>query len=154
MSKDEVAIINDESSLPIMQLKPIQQRFIHLYLTGQYTMTKLSELLDVHINTIAIWMHNPLVKEIIAEMQKEQHEQVAIQLKSMQNKAISAINALLDSPIDAVKLQAAKEVLDRGGHKAKQEIKKDITITTFEQKLSELMDSAIDVNYIDVEDDE
>ena len=57
----------------------------------------------------------------------------------------------MNSPIDGVALQAVKDVLDRAGHKSKQEIKIDKTVTTIEQKMKELIDSTIiDVEFTEV----
>ena len=36
----------------IVQLEPKLQRFVHLYLTGQYNNRQLAQLLEVHENTI------------------------------------------------------------------------------------------------------
>lgn len=152
--KNELVSADEHVNLPITNLTSKQQRFINLYLTGQYTQQKLSQLLDVHINTIQGWLRNQEIKSIITDMQKEQNEQVVVQLKALNNKAIIAMNELLDSPIDAVRLQAAKDILDRGGHKAKQEIKKEVTVTTYEQKLKDIIDSAIDVDYTEVGEEE
>lgn len=136
-----------ETNYDITTFQPNQQRFIHLYLTGQYTHVKLAQLLDVHINTITLWLKREDVRAIIAQMQDEQHEAVGMQINAMTNKAINAMNELLDSPIDGVRLQAVKDVLDRGGFKPKQEIKIDKTVTTYEEKLSNLIaETAIDVD--------
>lgn len=73
---------------------------------------------------------------------------VANQLKNLTMKATEKLNALVDSPIDGVALQAVKDILDRAGHKPKQEIKVDKTVTTVEEKLKSLVDSVvIDVEY-------
>lgn len=45
--------------------------------------------------------------------------------------------------MDAIALQAVRDVLDRGGHKPKNEIKVDKTVTTIEQKMKEIIDMTI-----------
>lgn len=62
---------------------------------------------------------------------------------------------LLDSNMDNVRFQAAKDILDRGGLKAQQSIKVDKTVTNLEQQLADLAEYTIseeDVIDIDVSD--
>jgi transposase-like protein len=127
----------------ILALSPKMQRFIHLYSTGSYTINKLAQLLEVHPNTLGNWLKRSDVKQILADMQETTHEVVTNQLKTMTAKAADKLSALIDSPLDAVALQAVKDVLDRAGHKPKNEIKIDKTVTTIEQKMSELIDRTI-----------
>lgn len=143
-----------EEEAAITNLPPKMQRFIHLYMTGQYTLTKLSQLLEVHPNTLGNWLKRHDVKSIITDMQETTHEVVGVQLKSMSNVAASKLLELLDSPIDGVALQAVKDVLDRTGHKPKQEIKVDKTVTTYEEKLKNLIDNTINITDYEVLDDE
>lgn len=119
------------------------QRFIHLYMTGQYTNVKLAQLLEVHPNTLANWLKRKDVQEIIADMQETTHLLVANQLKNLTLKATNKLGDLIESPIDGVALQAVKDVLDRAGHKPKSEMKIEKTITTYEQRLNTLIDSVI-----------
>lgn len=134
----------------INALTPKQQRFIHLYMTGQYTLQKLSQLLEVHPNTLGNWLKRKDVQSVITDMQTTTHQIVGVQIKAMSSKAISRLGDLLDSPIDGVALQAVKDVLDRGGHKPKQEITVDKRVVTFEEKLTSLMNDTMVVE----EDDE
>jgi transposase-like protein len=123
----------------ITTLPPKQQRFVHLYLTGQYPTNKLAQLLEVHPNTIFNWMKNPTVNQVILEMQESTTQVVQTQLKALTLKAVNKLNELVNSPIDGVALQAVKDILDRSGHKAKQEIKVEKTVT-FEEKMKNLID--------------
>lgn len=127
----------------MISMPPKMQRFIHLYMTGQYTSAKLASLLDVHPNTVMKWLKRPDVKEVIADMTMQTHDMVNLQLKILTNKAVNKLHNLIDSPIDGVALQAVKDVLDRAGHKSKQEIKIDKTVTTVEQQMKELIDATI-----------
>ena len=54
------------------------------------------------------------------------------------------MNDLMDSPIDGIAFQACKDILDRTGHKAKNEIKIDKTVKTIEMQLSELAEDVLD----------
>lgn len=129
---------------PIGELEPKQQRFVHLFLTGQYSMSKLAQLLDVHPNTLYNWSRRPDVKNAIADMQTVTHEVIASEMKAMTAKAMTRMRELMDSPIDGVALQAVKDVLDRTGHKPKQEVTKNINVRSFEEKLNDIIDATID----------
>lgn len=150
MSKEEqfpLMKTNDDVELSILSLPPKMQRFVQLYMTGQYTLSKLADLLEVHPNTLGNWLKRQDVRDIIADMQQTTHDIVGMQLKALTLKAVNKLGNLTDSPIDGVALQAVKDILDRSGHKPKQEIKVDKTVRTFEQKLSEIIDNTIDVEY-------
>ena len=129
--------------LQIYELDPKQQRFIQLYLTGNFSLTKIAELLEIHPNTAGRWMKSPAVKNALEEAQQEIFEQVSYELKGMSVKAVKKLGDLIDSPMDAIALQAVRDVLDRGGHKPKNEIKVDKTVTTIEQKMKEIIDMTI-----------
>ena len=140
--------------LKLYDLEPKQQRFIQLYLTGNFTLAKIADLLEIHPNTAGNWMKKPAIKEAMAEAQGEIHQQVELQLKGMTLKATQKLNELIDSPMDAIALQAVRDVLDRGGHKTKNEIKVDKTVTTIEQKMKELIDVTIpEIEYEVLEDE-
>ena len=48
--------IEEEYVDGILNLSPKMQRFIHLYSTGQYSLSKLATLLEVHPNTLSKWL--------------------------------------------------------------------------------------------------
>ena len=150
----------EEKSYEITDLPPKAQRFVHLYMTGQYKLSKIAELLDVHPNTLTNWLKRDDVRAIIADMQDTTHEMVDMQLKALTVNAVNRLNDLVDSPIDGVALQAVNSVLDRGGHKQKQEIKIDKTVRTFEEKLQDVIENTIDIDeaedveYEDVPDED
>jgi transposase-like protein len=136
----------DETS-PLVSMPVKMRRFVELYMTGLYTVQKLAQLLEVHPNTCFNWLRKKEVKDAIALIQEGTHQQVQVELKALTLKATQKLHQLMDSPIDGVALQAVKDVLDRAGHKQKQEIKIDKTVTTVEQKMKELIDNTIDVEY-------
>ena len=132
----------------ITLLEPKLQRFVHLYLTGQYNQTQLAQMLEVHKNTVQGWLKREDVNVAIKEYQAMEHEMIDVQIKAMRMKAIEKMNELMDSPIDGIAFQACKDILDRTGHKAKNEIKVDKTVKTIEMQLNELADSLInDVDF-------
>ena len=128
------------------------QRFVHLYLTGAYTNKELAGLMDVHINKVYSWINREDVQMVITDMQKKEHEAVEIRLKSLRAKALEKMNDLMDSPIDGVAFQACKDVLDRTGHKAKNEVKVEKTVKTIEMQLKDLADNIFtDVDFVEVD---
>ena len=132
----------------VTTLEPKLQRFVHLYLTGQYNQTEIAQMLQVHKNTINTWLKREDVNLAIKEYQAVEHEMIDVQIKAMRMKAIQKMNDLMDSPIDGIAFQACKDILDRTGHKAKSEIKVDKTVKTIEVQLNELADSLInDVDF-------
>lgn len=135
----------------VQLLEPKLQRFVHLYLTGQYNQTQLAQLLEVHKNTINSWLKREDVNIAIKEYQAMEHEMIDVQIKAMRMKAIEKMNDLMDSPIDGIAFQACKDILDRTGHKAKNEIKVDKTVKTIEMQLNDLAENLItDVDFTEV----
>lgn len=158
MSTEKENLTEIESDTPdnslILSLPTKMQRFVHLYITGQYTLSKLAQLLEVHPNTLGNWLKRKDVQAVIADMQVTTHDVVSNQLKALTLKAANKLHDLIDSPIDGVALQAVRDVLDRAGHKSKQEIKIDKTVTTVEQKLQSLIEETIvDADYEVIEDE-
>jgi len=145
---------NTQGFEAIARLAPKEQRFVHLYMTGQYPIAKLAQLLELHPNTLYKWLKRRDVKDAIEEMQHNTHEMVSTQLRALTVKAMQRLGELTDSPIDGVALQAVKDILDRTGHKPKSEIKVDKTVTTVEEKLNQLIDETIDVDFEEVEEED
>lgn len=150
---DNIMENNEEDKLSITVLPPKLQRFVQLYMTGQYTNAKLAQLLEVTPQTVSNWMKRKDVQAIIADMQETTHMMVGAQLRALSQKAANKLESLIDSPIDGVALNAVKDVLDRAGHKPKQEIKVDKTIRTFEERLTDLIDRTIDADFTVVEEE-
>lgn len=146
------------SGLPeeIMQtLTPAKVRMILLHLTGQYNQVKIAKIIGVSDNTIRSWLVDPNVQLVVKELQAREFAVVDSTLKAMRYKALSTMDELLESDMDNVRYQAAKDVLDRGGHKAQQNIKVEKTVTSVEQQLASLADFTIDeseVIDIDIDD--
>jgi transposase-like protein len=149
-NEDQITDLNSKE-LALVQANPKMLRFINLYLTGQYKMAEIAALLDVNANTVTRWLKRSDVQEFISDLQELNRNVVSTQINALTLKAVNKLNDLIDSPVDTVAMQAVKDVLDRGGHKPKQEVKIDKTITTIEQKLADLIDRTIDVTYEEVE---
>ena len=127
----------------VTTLEPKLQRFVHLYLTGQYNQTEIAQMLQVHKNTINTWLKREDVNLAIKEYQAVEHEMIDVQIKAMRMKAIEKMNELSDSPIYGIAFQSCKDLLVRTGHKAKNEIKVDKTVKTIEMQLKDLADTLI-----------
>lgn len=144
------------SGLPeelMYSMTPAKTRMIMLWLTGQYTQKKIAAIVGVSENTIRAWLSDSACQLVIAELQKREFAIIEGRLKSLQNKAIDTMDELLESDMDNVRFQAAKDLLDRGGHKPQQSIKVDKTVTTVEQQLKDLADFTIDdTEIIDISD--
>lgn len=137
----------------LAELTPAKRRMIFLYLTGHYTLKKISEIIGVSEGTIYAWMMQEPIQFAIKEIQQKEAEIIDSSLKALNFKALQTINELMDSPMDAVRFQASKDVLDRSGHKAVTEMKIDKTVTTIEKQLRELADFTIqDADVIDITD--
>ena len=149
-NEDQITDLNSKE-LALVQANPKMLRFINLYLTGQYKMAEIAALLDVNANTVTRWLKRSDVQEFISDLQELNRNVVSTQINALTLKAVNKLNDLIDSPVDTVAMQAVKDVLDRGGHKPKQEVKIDKTITTIEQKLADLIDRTIDVTYEEVQ---
>lgn len=150
-SSNEV-VETEGTSLITTLPNPKMARFVHLYMTGQYSYNKIAQLLELHPNTILAWSKRADVRSVLDEMQEATHGMVSQQLKTLTMQATDRLRELMNSPIDGVALQAVKDVLDRAGHKQKTEIKIDKTVTTIEQKFKELIDSTIDIDFEEVKE--
>ena len=134
-------------------LTPAKTRMIMLYLTGQYSQKKMATIIGVSENTIRAWLLDPIVQTAIREIQQREFAVIDSQLKAMRYAALDTMQQLLNSDMDNVRFQAAKDILDRGGHRPSQNIKVDKTVTTLEQQLQSLADFTIDdAEVVDIDD--
>ena len=75
--------------------------------------------------------------------QEEEHKETRVKLNAMTKQAVETMYDLLDSPIDGIRYQASRDILDRAGHKSSQkmEIKKEVF--NYEQRISQLIENTI-----------
>lgn len=158
-STTDITVQGDESLFSglnpevVESLTPAKTRMIMMYLTGQYTQKKLGQVIGVSENTIRTWLLDSNVQTVIKDLQQREFTVIDSQLKALRYKAIDTMTGLLESDMDNVRFQAAKDILDRGGHKPSQNIKVDKTVTTMEQQLQSLADFTIDDSeVIDIDD--
>ena len=147
-------VVAEEEESALLKLKPLHQRFVHLYVTGEYKVNDLAELLQVTPQSIRLWLKRPEIKAVIDEIQTDEDETVRQQLKATRMAALQKMRKLLNSPVDGIAYQAARDILDRTGHKAptKQETKTEIHVT-FEDQLREVIEQTkTPEDFIDVDD--
>lgn len=131
-----------------------KQKAIMLFLSGVCTSAKVAQMIGLKSpNTVYKWLGEPEVKAYIQKYQEAENKIVDSNMKAMRTKAMETVYKLMDSDTDQVALAAAKDILDRTGHKPKQEITKNVTVTTFEKKLGNLIDDTIDCEYEVVDED-
>lgn len=146
------------SGLPqevVDKLTPAKMRMISMYLTGMYSQGHIAKVIGVSANTIRAWLMSDEVQTLISIMQEKEFNLIESRLKSMRYKALDTMDDLLDSPIDQVRYNASKDILDRTGHKPMQSIKVDKTVTNIEQQLRNLSAFNVDEdNIVDVDVDD
>lgn len=160
MTEEQDSLFSGLPSEVMEKLTPAKLRMIMLYLTGQYSQTKIGQIVGVTSNTIHSWLLDENIQHVIQTIQQREFVKVNSDLGALKHKAVSTLYELLDSDMDTVRYQAAKDILDRGGHKAQSTIKVDKTVTTREEQLKSIIeatmaDTVVDVaEYSEVEDDE
>lgn len=139
---------------PYGNLSPKHQRFCHLYLSGRYTMNELAQLMNVAPNTIRMWLKKSEIMSAIEQYQVHEDEIIKQSLKALRLKAMHKMGSLIDSPVDGIAWQAAKDILDRTGHKAVHKTEMDVNIKTYEQQINEILkdlNEPIDVGYKEID---
>lgn len=141
---DELEVVQNKAPDYYDKLTIKQRKFAQLYATGAYTLPEISKFISIAPTTLKNWRCMPAVKSVIADIQYDAHLDVVNKLKHLSQGAVQRMGELILSPIDGIAYQASKDVLDRTGHKPKNEIKVDKTVTTVEQKFKELIDMTIE----------
>ena len=141
--------MSEEKSL-ISTLPPEKSRFCMLYLTGNYSIPKLAKALNKHESTLRKWLKLPEVKEVINDLQREQEEYNKNQLKALSAEALNVMHELMDSAMDGVRYQAAKDILDRSGYKPTQKTEKKVEVYSIEQSMKDIIDKTIEAEYYEV----
>ena len=138
----------------LLKKRPRVGRAVQLFLAGNHTRGEIASILDVTSATVGKWLRDPDIKKYMEEFQKQEANIIRCRMQASSVAALDKMVDLLDSPIDGVALQAAKDLMDRAGFKPKQEIKKEVTVKTFEQQLLDVLgDEVLDVEYEDVDGD-
>lgn len=153
----EMITSEDFEDTSIKLLTPKQQRFMHLYLSGGYTISQIAKLLNMSYSGVWAWLSKPNVKETITKFQQEEDVLVSQGIKALRLKAMYKMGDLLDSNIDGIAYQAARDILDRTGHKAPTKQEVSIEVKTFEQQLIEIInntDNIVDAEFKTIESED
>ena len=151
-TQEKEKTLDDKAFEAMDELNPKQKRFVSLHLTGQYSNPEIAKLIEVHPTTVRAWMKDERVLAALRSMEEATYNSVQSQMKALSEKAVLRLNDLIDSPIDGVALNAINSILDRTGHKSKSEIKVEKTVTTYERKMQDLIESTvIDAEIVDEE---
>lgn len=155
LNQEQMELFSGLSEDIILTLSPTKLRAIYLYLAGGYTYKQIAALVGVTTTTIKNWLMQPDVQKIIGEIQKRELDLVKANINAMTNKALDTMMDLMDSPMDNVRYQASKDILDRAGLKAAQNIKVNKTVTNLEQQIADLAEFTIsDEDIIDIDIDD
>lgn len=155
LNPDQMELFSGLSEDVILTLSPTKLRVIYLYLAGGYTYKQIASLVGVTTTTVKNWLMLPEVQTIVGEIQTRELALVKANINAMTNKALETMMDLMDSNMDNVRYQAARDLLDRAGLKAAQNIKVNKTVTTLEQQIADLAEYSIsdeDVIDIDIDD--
>ena len=113
----------------IIVLSTKQKKCIELMLLGEITQAQIAKELKVTEQTICNWKKN-------SEFAKELADGNRIAISSLVPRAINKTAALLNAESEQVQLAAAKDILDRAGYKAQDDIKLNANITS--EKLADI----------------
>lgn len=152
MTEEQESLFSGLPQEVMDKLTPAKLRMIMLYLTGQYTQVKIAQIVGVSANTIRSWLLDENVQRVVSAIQQREFVKVNSDLGALKHKAVSTLYELLDSDMDTVRYQAAKDILDRGGHKAQTSIKVDKTVTTREEQLKNIIEATMGDTVVDVTD--
>ena len=143
--KESTKIITSSDSLPSTVLdKPLVNRIMQLFCTGQYNRREIAHILKITPTTVSKWLAVPEVSKAINEYQREETIVVDQAIKAIRMKAVDKMDELLDAENEMVQWQAARDILDRTGHKADNKTTVNVNVRTYEERLGDLIQ---DVEY-------
>lgn len=130
--------------------KPLlKQRLAQLYVSGFYSNKQIASILMVSNTTVVKLLKDKDVLDFILTYQDEEKKIIDTRIKALRSKATETMDELLDSDDDAIRLAVAKDILDRTGHKEKEQ--KDVNINvSYEQQLKDLA-KGVDFTVIEVD---
>lgn len=130
--------------------KPLlKQRLVQLYVSGFYNNDQIASILMVSKSTVVKLLKDAEVIDMVNTYQDEEKGLINARIKSLRFKATDTMDELLNSDDDSIRLQVAKDILDRTGHKEKEQ--KDVNINvSYEQQLKELAEG-VDFTIIEVD---
>lgn len=131
----------------------LKQRFVNMYVSGQYTNKQIARILMIGETTVSSWLRNPDIVDEIVRLQTRENLIVDASLKALRLKAVNKANELMSCGNPMVESIMVRDVLDRTGHKAID--KKEVNVNmTYEERLTNLIENANEVLDVEVIDDE
>ena len=106
-----------------------QKKCIELMVSGDMSQNEIAKTIGVIPGTISDWKKKD-------EFREEYNRANKIVINSIVPKAVQTIKSLLNADSEQVRLAAAKDVLDRAGYKAQDDIKLNANITS--EKLADV----------------
>ena len=134
-----------ETSDPFYHLiadkKPSVKQAIQLWLTGRYKIVEIADMTGWHYETVRGWLlRDDDVIQYINHYQQEEMQLIKNKLQAATANALDRMIELCDSKVDAIAIQAARDILDRNGLKPIQRVQKDINVNSYEEKIKSLID--------------
>lgn len=117
----------------------LKQRLVQLYCCGYYTNKQIADILLITESGVKRLLKQDDVMELILEYTGEEKKLIDTRIKTLRFKALDTINELLDSDDDSIRLNSAKDILDRSGHKADNNSNVNINVS-YEQQLNSLIE--------------
>lgn len=139
--------ISDRDTSRVYKNPVVVQRIVQLYVSGAYTNSQIGSIMGVNKRVIDRIIKKQEVMDMIIEYQEEEKKYIDARLKALRDKSIDTMYELLDSEEDTVRLNVAKDILDRSGHAVKKDNNLNVTVT-YEQQLKDLS-LGLDTSYID-----
>lgn len=106
-----------------------QKKCIELMVSGDMSQNEIAKTIGVIPGTISDWKKKD-------EFSEEYERANKIVINSIVPKAVQTVKSLLNANSEQVRLAAAKDVLDRAGYKAQDDIKLNANITS--EKLADV----------------
>ena len=106
-----------------------QKKCIELMVSGDMSQNEIAKTIGVIPGTISDWKKKD-------EFREEYNRANKIVINSIVPKAVQTVKSLLNADSEQVRLAAAKDVLDRAGYKAQDDIKLNANITS--EKLADV----------------
>jgi len=106
-----------------------QKKCIEMLVSGDMSQNEIAKALGVNPGTISDWKKKEEFREEYSRANK-------IVINSIVPKAVQTVSSLLNADSEQVRLAAAKDVLDRAGYKAQDDIKLNANITS--EKLADV----------------
>lgn len=106
-----------------------QKKCIELLVSGDMSQNEIAKTIGVIPGTISDWKNKD-------EFREEYERANKIVINSIVPKAVQTVKSLLNANSEQVRLAAAKDVLDRAGYKAQDDIKLNANITS--EKLADV----------------